>query len=323
MKKNLSCVYFAYNRPDLIFKSLPNLLEKKFKRIYIFVDGAKNKKDLYLIKQTIKNIEILTKNKKSIIKTYYKKNLGIKKNFFKSLNYVFKREYKALIVEDDCLVSNYFVKFCSNLLDIYKNEKKVWSISGYNVIDHKTQRYKKNFFFSKYFMVWGWATWSDRWFDFSKKPSYWTKWKNSKEFRSIFNSNYEFEYWLNIFNQVLSNKIKTWDYFIQLHFFKNNKYSIVPGVNMVKNLGFDKAATNTKDYNIYLDKKIQTTYKIKNQIKIKKINYNKRFDKLIFDIVHYGERLRANNLLKLIFYYFINFRRIFFKYLNKLINFSF
>lgn len=172
-------------------------------------------------------------------------------------------------------------------------------------------------------MVWGWATWSDRWFDFSKKPSYWTKWKNSKEFRSIFNSNYEFEYWLNIFNQVLSNKIKTWDYFIQLHFFKNNKYSIVPGVNMVKNLGFDKAATNTKDYNIYLDKKIQTTYKIKNQIKIKKINYNKRFDKLIFDIVHYGERLRANNLLKLIFYYFINFRRIFFKYLNKLINFSF
>ena len=323
MKKNLSCVYFAYNRPDLIYKSLPILLKEKFDRIYIFVDGPKNNKDLNLIKQTIQNIEILTKNKKSVVKTYYKKNLGIKENFFRSLDYVFKREYKAVVVEDDCLVSNYFVNYCSKLLDIYESDKNIWSISGYNALDHKTQDFNRNFFFSKYFIVWGWATWSDRWFEFSKKPYFWKKWKHSDEFRIVFDSKYEFEYWLKIFNQVFANKIKTWSYFIQLHFFKNNKYSIIPCKNMVKNLGLNKDATNTKDYNVFLDKEIHPNNKMKNLSKIKKINNNKDFDELFFDIAHHGERLKADNFIKLSIYYFFNFRRIFFKYLNKIINFSF
>ncbi len=318
MNDKIVAVYFAYNRPDKVILTLPTLLSHNFKKIYIFTDGPKNKLDVNLIKETIKNIETLTKNKKKIIKTYYKKNLGLKKNFFKSLNYVFKREKKAIIIEDDCLISNSFVNFCSKLLDTYQNDKKVWSISGFNAIDHKTKKYSKKIFFSKYFMVWGWATWADRWFEFDQKASFWKKWKNSREFGNLFNSKYEFEYWVKIFDQVLSNKIITWDYFIQLHFFKNHKYSIIPKTNMVKNLGLDKSATNTKDYNIYLDKKTPENQRVKNLKKITKINNNNQFDKLIFNIVHHGERLYADNFFKLIIYYLFNSKRIFFKYLNKL-----
>ena len=317
IKSKISAVYFAYNRPDKVILTLPIVLRHNFKKIYIFVDGPKNKKDINLINQTIKNIESLTKLKKKIIKIYYKKNLGIKKNFFTSLDYVFKREKKAIIIEDDCLISNSFIRFCSKLLDIYQNDKKVWSISGFNLIDHETKKYSKKFFFSKYFMVWGWATWSDRWFDFDKKSSFWKKWKNSSEFNKLFSSKYELEYWLKIFNQVISNKITTWDYFIQLHFFKNQKYSIIPRINLVKNLGFDKNATNTIDYNIYLDKKILQDQKINKLLKVNKINNNQKFDELIFNIAHHGERLKADNFIKLIIYYLLNFKRIFYKYLNK------
>ena len=317
IKNNIAAVYFAYNRPDKVISTLPNVLSHNFKKIYIFIDGPKNKQDVNLIKETTKNIETLTKHKKKIIKKYYKKNLGIKKIFFKSLNYVFKREKKAIIVEDDCLISNSFVNFCSKLLDTYQNDKNIWSISGFNVIDHKTKKYSKKFFFSKYFMVWGWATWADRWFEFDKKPFFWKKWKKSKEFNNLFSTKYEFEYWLKIFDQVLSNKINTWDYFIQLHFFKNNKYSIIPKINLVQNLGFDKNATNTKDYNIHLDKKISKGHKINSLTKIKKINNDRQFDNLIFNLAHHGERLKADTFLKLIIYYLLNVKRIFYKYINK------
>lgn len=166
-------------------------------------------------------------------------------------------------------------------------------------------------------MVWGWATWADRWFEFDKKPSFWKKWKNSREFIDLFNYNYEFKYWLKIFDQLLSNKIITWDYFIQLHFFKNKKYSIIPKANLVQNIGLDKNATNTKDYNIYLDKKISKEHKINILTKIRKINNNRQFDNLIFDLVHHGHRLKADNFFKLTIYYLLNFKRIFYKYINK------
>ena len=87
---------------------------------------------------------------------------------------------------------------------------------------------------------------------------------------------------------------------------------------MVKNLGLDKNATNTKDYNIYLDKKIPKNQIINNLTKVSKINNNNQLDEFIFDLVHHGARLRANNFFKLIIYYLFNFKRIFFKYFHKL-----
>ena len=75
MKNKIVAVYFAYNRPDKVILTLPSVLSHNFKKIYIFIDGPKNKQDVNLIKETIKNIESLTKHKKKIIKTYYKKIL--------------------------------------------------------------------------------------------------------------------------------------------------------------------------------------------------------------------------------------------------------
>ena len=75
MTNKISAVYIAYNRPDKVILTLPTLLSHNFKKIYIFTDGPKNKLDVNLIKETIKNIETLTKNKKKIIKTYFFLNL--------------------------------------------------------------------------------------------------------------------------------------------------------------------------------------------------------------------------------------------------------
>ena len=64
IKNNIAAVYFAYNRPDKVISTLPNVLRHNFKKIYIFIDGPKNKQDVNLIKETTKNIETLTKHKK-------------------------------------------------------------------------------------------------------------------------------------------------------------------------------------------------------------------------------------------------------------------
>ncbi|MBD1153724.1 hypothetical protein IDG52_00790 [Pelagibacterales bacterium SAG-MED23] len=121
---DLAGVYFAYDRPDNIIKTLPILLNSNLKTIYIFVDGPKNKKNIIKVNKTKKNIINLTKGNKKIYRIFYKKNLGVKKNFFKSLDFVFKKEKQAIILEDDCLIKENFIDFCFHLLKKYKKNKK-------------------------------------------------------------------------------------------------------------------------------------------------------------------------------------------------------
>jgi hypothetical protein len=58
-----------------------------------------------------------------------------------------------------------------------------------------------------------------------------------------------------LFMDVYYNKIDTWD--VQWHYinFKNNSLSVVPNINLIKNIGFGKDATHTNgkipEYIIY------------------------------------------------------------------------
>jgi hypothetical protein len=100
--------------------------------------------------------------------------------------------------------------------------------------------------------MWGWATWrrSANLVDYNM-----LEWKE-KSFKGWFllqrlqSSFFKFDlnwikYWKFFFNQVASGKIDTWDYqwiYTQLKF---KKLSVFPAKNLVKNIGFNDAATHT------------------------------------------------------------------------------
>ena len=76
----------------------------------------------------------------------------------------------------------------------------------------------------------------------------WPEFKNSKEFKSIFNNYLVRSYWVNIFNKVYKNQIKTWDYQWVYSVWLYNGLSILPNRNLVSNIGFgiDSNFTNDK-----------------------------------------------------------------------------
>ena len=70
------------------------------------------------------------------------------------------------MLEDDLVTSPYFLKFMNEALDFYKNEKKVWHISGWNYpIKYDGQ---EDVFLWRTMNCWGWATWADRWKYYAK-----------------------------------------------------------------------------------------------------------------------------------------------------------
>ena len=81
-------------------------------------------------------------------------------------------------MEDDCVPSKDFFKFCNLLLEKYKNDNRISQISGNNFLNFK--KYKRrnldSYFFSKLTSSWGWATWKNRWeFCYDSELSLWPK----------------------------------------------------------------------------------------------------------------------------------------------------
>lgn len=78
-----------------------------------------------------------------------------------ALDWVFSSEPEAIVLEDDCVPTPAFFSFCDQMIEKYRDNKKVWCISGDNFMDYKAK--DADYFFSQYHFMWGWASWSDRW----------------------------------------------------------------------------------------------------------------------------------------------------------------
>lgn len=242
---NTPILILIFNRPKETKKLVKRLEKFKPKNIYVFSDGPRknNFSDIELNNQCkllIQNINWKSKIKKK----YLKNNLGCKNAVSRGISWFFKNVKMGIILEDDCIPTESFFKFCEWGLKKFKNSKKVGTITGNNFLNLKIN-IKSSYYFSKYAHCWGWATWRNRWALYNKNISFWKRWKNSKNYRELFNLKHEILYWKKIFNNVSKNKIDSWAYPWNLCLWYNNKIVLTPKYNLVKNVGYGNSATHT------------------------------------------------------------------------------
>jgi len=65
-----------------------------------------------------------------VIKNYSDINLGCAKRVSSGIDWVFNHVEEAIILEDDCLPHPTFFPFCEELLEKYRYDTRVSSISG-------------------------------------------------------------------------------------------------------------------------------------------------------------------------------------------------
>jgi len=240
----------AFNRPYHTFKTLKYLSinpEAKHSELYAFIDGPRNELDKFKIDQTEKVIKSFEENFKriSIRKSFSNKGLAL--NVIEGVSKVLN-EYKATIVlEDDIETSESFLNYMNTSLDEFKNKKKVWHISGYNVpINLNTL--DKNTFFIRLMFCWGWGTWRDRWNSFKDDKffldPYYVKDIFSPSMINEFNlkGNHEI-FWSQIENNAVTDK-QTWAIFWYSHIFLNNGLCLTPVKSFCNNFGFDGSGQN-------------------------------------------------------------------------------
>ena len=155
-----------------------------------------------------------------------------------------KGNTKVIVLEDDIKVSKYFLDYMNQTLNLYKNKKKIWHISGWNYNVKVSNSYDA--YFTRTMNCWGWATWKDRWKYFNKNPNeIIKKWSNKDVYRFNFDGSY------NFFSQIERNKskkINTWAIFWYATIFQNKGLCLNPKKTLVSNIGIGNSASNTKSF---------------------------------------------------------------------------
>lgn len=244
MSNKYPVVFFVFKRPGTTRIFLDRMVAAHITRIYIFADGPRNESDRQgtnAVKTAI--TEFQTDNPTTeIITTYATENLGLKRNITDGLDTVFSQEDAAIIIEDDCEPTPDFFKFTGEMLTRYHDEPKVMAVNGTSTGGNFTYSYD----FSQYPQCWGWATWKRAWklYDGSLRQFSKESWKElSKELGF---SPLLARYWYAMLTMVKSGWIKTWDFQWSYAHFYHHGLAVAPSVNLIKNIGFDTVATNTK-----------------------------------------------------------------------------
>jgi hypothetical protein len=237
--------FIVFNRPDKTQKVFSEIAKAKPPKLLVICDGARKDRagDLErvdLVRQIVSQVdwpcEVLT--------NFSDVNLGCKKRVSSGLDWVFKQVSEAIVLEDDCLPSQTFFRFCQEMLRRYQNDQRIGIISGANF--RSDLRFSQDsYFFSKYVHIWGWASWSDRWQNtYDVNMTLWPRLRDENLIRDFIDKA-EVKYWTDIFNLVCEGKIDTWDY---QWFFANlikGRVNITPAKNLISNIGFDAEATHT------------------------------------------------------------------------------
>lgn len=252
---NTPVLLIGFNRPDLFEKVLKRVLEVGLNKIYIGLDGAREgRKDdcekIKKIKKIVENIEGC-----DVRTNYQKVNLGCKYGPVAAMNWFFKNEEKGIILEDDVLADKSFFYFCDELLEKYKNNSNIGSISGNN-FQFGVKRGDADYYFSRYSHSCGWATWRRVWKLYDVEIAKY----DVKDVNDFFDSFFDRVYWKLIFNGVKSGVVDSaWDYQWNWMMWKNKMLGIIPNFNLVRNIGFNRAdATHTKFKSKFADLKVST-----------------------------------------------------------------
>lgn len=237
-------LFLIYKRLDTTMQVFEAIKKAKPPILYIAQDGPKEgeeEKVRLVRKYVLDNIDWNCK-----VKTLFRdRNLGCGKAVSEAITWFFENEEMGIILEDDTLPSQSFFWFCEELLEKYKDELRIGMISGCN-FQRGIKRGSADYYFSIYNHIWGWASWFNRWknYDFELKDI------NDPSFiDELFHNASAIKYWKKIFEKVKKGKIDTWDYQWTFTLWKNKQLTIIPNINLVKNIGFGKEATHTNNPN--------------------------------------------------------------------------
>lgn len=245
MTTQVPVIFIIFNRPDTTRQAFETIRAAKPTKLLVIADGPRPGKPdeadkCAATRAIIEEIDWECELHRNFSET----NLGCRRRVASGITWAFGLVDKAIILEDDCLPSPSFFRYCAELLDRYEHDDRVMMVSGNNhLFGHADV--SESYYFSRYPHCWGWATWRRAWTKYDLEMSHWPELRDRQLFDQYFRSKSEQYYWEAMFQLVYNGKVDTWDYQWFYTLWANSGVSVTPAQNLVQNIGFHAEATHT------------------------------------------------------------------------------
>ena len=243
---NTSVLLLIFNRPTLTFATFERIRAARPERLFIAGDGPRGDRpeDATAVEQARTLTGMVDWDCE--VKTLYRNhNLGCARAVSSAIDWAFESVDELIILEDDCLASASFFPFCTELLERFSDDQRVFVISGDN-FQQGPPRTPYSYYFSRYNHCWGWATWKRAWRHFDLEMRLWPEIRDGQWLVDVFQDPLAVGYWTRVFDEVHAGKIDTWDYQWTFACWMQGGLTVLPAVNLVQNVGFGENATHTK-----------------------------------------------------------------------------
>lgn len=232
---------FTYSRAEHTKKVVESLLQNEEARssdLFVFSDGAKDDSKLDAVKENREYIHTI-RGFKSVTIIERDKNWGLSSSLIAGITDIVTEYEQVIVVEDDLIVSPYFLRFMNDGLRKYADDERVSSISAFlnPVCEHVP-----NTFFLRYFACWGWATWKRAWNLFNPDANDLLKqlrWKTNE-----FNIKGSSNFYGMLYCQKL-RLIDSWAIRFYASLFLKGKLQLFPGQTMAIQQGMDGSGTHS------------------------------------------------------------------------------
>lgn len=246
-KLSTPVAFVVFNRPDTTHAVFQRIREAKPATLLVVADGPRAGRpgEADMCRQT-REIATGVDWDCEVLCNFATENLGCKRRVSSGLDWVFQTVEEAIVLEDDCVPSSSFFRFCDELLARYRHDSRVMQICGSNLLRgiEVGPVVQDSYYFSRYGPIWGWASWRRAWKHYDVTLASWPRSRDSGAYKEFCHGRGEEKFRYQLYEKLHRGEIDTWDY--QWGFEKLNRggLSVVPRLNLISNIGFGVNATH-------------------------------------------------------------------------------
>jgi hypothetical protein len=228
-------VLLVFNRPDFTEIVFRAIAQARPKRLFVFADGPRNSQEAALCAETRAVIKVdwpcdLTMEVAEV-------NLGCRERVASGIDKAFADVETAIILEDDCVPDPTFFRFCEEMLDRYRDDERVMSVTGANYLGRRTRRWRRpSYTFSHFGSPWGWASWRRAWERFDVTMQAWKHPTTKPWLQDVLQNDELYQFQARRFDIIYGNG-HSWDVAWLFTKLLEAGLTIVPEVNLIRNIG--------------------------------------------------------------------------------------
>lgn len=235
-------VVFAYNRPVHLQRTLDALAgcrESGGTRVIAFADGPRKPEAAAAVAEVRRVLEAEAKSRRFGAFEVHaaERNLGLANSIIGGVGSVIERHGRAIVLEDDLLVTADFLTFMNDCLDFYSEDPSVGAVTGFCPLQTMPAGFHGDVFLAMRNSSQGWATWARVWEGVDWSAAGMARLDSDWGMRRAFNREGNDRY--DRLRRQMAGRIDSWSVRFGLSLFLRGLGTVYPAVNRIANIGYD------------------------------------------------------------------------------------